>query len=315
MWLPFVKIFLAVFWGAVVVVFGFILLVDPYDGGRFGVNWRAGVLDENPRTASTSRGRDPSFNSVIIGNSHGQLLDPARLSTPGQRQFVQLTVPGTGPREQLTLLDWFARHHPRIGAIVLAADATWCTQDASLPLTNAFPFWLYTGNSFAYALDALRSSTLDRAWRRILLGVGMRQRSAPAGYWDYETGQAWTFNQPVPDGVSPASGMREPQRPFPAIDRLNAIFSGLTDVRYVVVFPPVFVTSLPAAGSAEAERMAECKGAFARIVADRGDLLDFFVDGERARDPRNFMDASHYRSGVAREVEEQIAAALARPRP
>jgi hypothetical protein len=109
--------------------------------------------------------------------------------------------------------------------------------------------------------------------------------------------------------------MREPQRPFPAIDRLKAMLSGLTDVRYVVVFPPVFVTSLPTAGSAEADRMAECKGAFARIVGDRGDLLDFFVDGEHARDPRNFMDASHYRSGVAREVEEQIAAALARPRP
>jgi hypothetical protein len=109
--------------------------------------------------------------------------------------------------------------------------------------------------------------------------------------------------------------MREPQRPFPAIERLKTILSGLKDVGYVVVFPPVFVTALPAAGSAEAEVMAECKGAFARIVAGRGDLLDFFVDGKRARDPHNFMDASHYRSRVAREVEAQVVAALARSRP
>ena len=38
-------------------------------------------------------------------------------------RFVQLTVPGTGPREQLAILDFFVRHHPRIGALVIVADA------------------------------------------------------------------------------------------------------------------------------------------------------------------------------------------------
>lgn len=101
--------------------FGFVLLIDPYDSGRFGRGWISGIVDENPSTASASRGRDPRFNSAVIGNSHGQLIDPARLSSDSGLKFVQLTVPGSGPREQLTLLRWFMDHHPHIGAIVLTA--------------------------------------------------------------------------------------------------------------------------------------------------------------------------------------------------
>ena len=315
MWLPFIKVYLATFCAGLVAFLGFILIVDPYDSGRFGVAWTSGVADEDPRTADVSRGRDPRFDSAVIGNSHGQLLDPARLSAASGMHFVQLTVPGTGPREQLTLLRWFARHHTSIAAIVLAADSSWCTQDPSLPISNEFPFWLYADGDAEYVVNVLRTAALDRGWRRILLGLGLRRPSDPAGYWDYESGHVWAFAPTVPDGISPASKMREPRGSFPAIERLRTVVSGLArDVRFAVVFPPVFVTELPKAGSAEAELMAECKGAFAQFAAGRGAFLDFAVDGERARDPRNFMDATHYRSGLAREMESRIAAKLAEPR-
>ena len=127
-----------------------------------------------------------------------------------------------------------------IAPVVLVVDDWWCTHDAALPTLYEFPFWLYTGNSFAYALDALRSSTLDRGWRRILLGVGMRQRSNPAGYWDYETGQAWTFNQPVPDGVSPASGMREP---LTAPDTGRSEAGGVRHAPTKESAPPVYIST------------------------------------------------------------------------
>ena len=71
---------------------------------------------------------------------------------------------------------------------------------------------------------------------------------------------------------------------------------------------------MPAAGSAEGDLTAECKGALARLVKERGAFIDFAVDGELVRDPINFMDASHYRAGVAREIEARIVGALGQVR-
>jgi hypothetical protein len=313
MWGRYVRAFLLTFCGGGVIAYAFILVMDPYDSGRFGPQWIAGAVDETPRTGDASRGRDARFNSAIIGNSHGQLIDPAHLHAATGLNFVQLTVPGTGPREQLTLLRWFVQHHDRIGAVVLAADQLWCTQDASLPVDNPFPFWLYSQSGVEYALNALRTAALDRGWRRLLLAVGLRKESNPVGYSDYERDRPWTFGDHAPrppEGFKPAAEIRTPQRRFPAIDRLKLLLSRLpADARFVVVFPPVYVTELPAAGSDTAELMAECKGAFLALVGSKA-LVDFAVDSAEIRDPTNFMDVTHYRSALARQLESAIVAAL-----
>lgn len=315
MWKHFVIAFLTTFGLGIVAVLGFIVLIDPYDSGRFGAGWISGVVDEDPRTAAVSRGRDPRFDSAVFGNSHGQLLDPLRLSSTSGQNFVQLTVPGTGPREQLTLLHWFVRHHARIGAIVLVTDSYWCTQDSSLPISNPFPFWLYSEANLEYAVNALRTAALNRGWRRLLLAVGLRQRSDPAGYLDYERGRVWAFTPTIPEGLEPEVAIREGERRFPAIERLWAqLGERAREVPIIVVFPPAFVTQLPKSGSAEGHLTAECKGALARLAQERGAFIDFAVDGELARDPMNFMDATHYRAGVAREIEARIVAALAQVR-
>jgi hypothetical protein len=313
MWRRFVKIFLMTFCLAVATAFTFILVVDPYDSGRFGPRWISGVVDPDPRTGDASRGRDARFNSAVIGNSHGQLIDPARLLSGTGLTFVQLTVPGTGPREQLTLLRWFVRHHDHIGAIVLAADSLWCTQNQTLPIFNPFPFWLYSDNNAEYAVNSLRTAALDRGWRRLLLALGLRKESDPTGYSDYERQRKWAFAPYVPDGLTVASGVRSPLRPFPAVDDLKLVLSQLpADARLVVVFQPVFVTELPAVGSDVAEGIAECKGAFLPLVDGRGAFIDLAVDSPETRDATNFMDATHYRAALARQVEGAIIAALRR---
>jgi len=43
-----------------------------------------------------------------------------------------------------------------------------------------------------------------------------------------------------------------------------------------------------------------------------GTYLDFRLDDDIARDPNNFMDATHYRSNVARFLEGRIAEGLRR---
>ena len=48
-----------------------VILVDPYDSGRFGAFGIVGVGDRNPWTANVSRARDGQFDSAILGNSIG----------------------------------------------------------------------------------------------------------------------------------------------------------------------------------------------------------------------------------------------------
>src|SRR3954454_5888760 len=111
--------------------------VDPFDTGRPGLFSKEGVRPQGPRTAAASRGRDPAFDAAIFGNSRIQLLSPERLNALTGLSFVQLSVPGTGPKEQLVLVDWYVRHHPQARALVIGADKTWCAADPALP--NEYP--------------------------------------------------------------------------------------------------------------------------------------------------------------------------------
>jgi len=312
-WRRWLAIFGSVLVGAGVVGYLFLLVVDPFDTGRFPSLGLSGIVDESPRTANASRGRDPRFDSAIIGSSTGQPLDPARLSQATGLSFVQLTTPGTGPREQLVLLDYFVSHHRHVGALVLVVDPTWCTQDRSLPMTNPFPFWLY-GDRIEYLRNLMSERAMRFAFRRIGIALGVRRPTDPVGYSDYERGKTWNFHpdmKALPTRVS----FQEPvlDLPFPALERLAGYLDGLRpSTPFVVVLPPMFVTALPHPGTFEAAQFAACKVALGRLVARRSGahLLDFQVDDDLARDPRNFMDVEHYRGDIARKVEASIAVAV-----
>jgi len=60
-WLHFVQVFVITLGTALAVIYLLILILDPYDSGRITHNIVFGVVDENPRTASASRGRDPTL--------------------------------------------------------------------------------------------------------------------------------------------------------------------------------------------------------------------------------------------------------------
>jgi hypothetical protein len=313
-WRHFSRLFLSMFFGVLAAIFISLLLIDPFDSGRSPFSIVAGVFDGDPRIAGASLGRDPRFNSAVLGNSHGQALNPTRLSLATGLSFVQLTVPGTGPREQLTLLRWFVDHHAKVGGIVLVVDEWWCGQDPNLPLQLAFPFWLY-GGFLDYLPHLLSPRALDRAGRRLGLALGFYARSDPTGFMDYEADRTWAFSP----GTSEPPSAQSPSTlvgplAFPAIERLAAAVADLPPtVPVVIVIPPVFYTSLPLNGSSAAVRFTQCQAALTRSAGQRphGELLDFRVESDLTRDPRNFMDATHYRSEIAHMMEKRIAATLA----
>jgi hypothetical protein len=293
------------------LVFAFVIAVDPYDSGRFGFLGIEGVSDLNPRTANASRARDPQFDSAIIGDSTAQLLKPSELSALTGARFVQLTVPGAGPREQLAVLDFFARHHARIGAVVIAVDGAWCTRDAALPPPHPFPFWLYGESKLGYAARLFSSRSLGRAWRRALIGLGLRERSRADGYWDYEATGSRDFQPAIAphlEPVLPFTGVASDV--FPAIARLKEAIGKLpADVRVVLFAPPLFYTHIARAGGAAAADDNACKTALKGTVDGRARaaFIDYRVDSALTRDPANFTDYVHTSAKAARQMEREIA--------
>src|SRR3984957_560175 len=174
-WRGYVARLVAVFLAVLAVAFVFIVVVDPYDSGRFPSIGLVGISDETQRTANVSLGRSSGFNAAIFSNSHGQLLDPARLTQQTGLSFVQLAIPGADAPEQLAMLHWFIRHHATIGALVLATDTRWCVPDPHP--WNWFPFWLYGDSDFQYAINLL--STRAGAPRFRAIGKASNSASPP----------------------------------------------------------------------------------------------------------------------------------------
>jgi hypothetical protein len=306
-----VRVFLGILLVASGTVYALLLLTDPYDSGRFPNLGLSGILDDNPRTADASRGRDPNFNAAILGNSTGQLVDPQRLSAATGLSFVQLTVPGSGPPEQLAVLHWFLVHHPHVGALVVVADDTWCTSDAELPLTHPFPFWLY-GSDLDYLGNAFSPHSFSLALRRLEVAWHLRAPSRPDGYSDYEAGKTVTF-VPEPMARQDIRSSSDSKLAFPGIERLGAAIADLSPaLPLVLVMPPIFSAVMPPPGSDAAVALAQCKAALGGLVAQRPNsgFIDFQIDDAMTRDPNNFLDGFHYRGTVARKLEAAIAATI-----
>jgi hypothetical protein len=294
-------------------------VLDPYDTGRSPLVQTPGVRPQGPRTAGASRGRDLSFNAAVFGNSRIQLLSPERLNALTGLSFVQLSVPGTGPKEQLSLIQWFMRHHPDARALVIGADKNWCTADLAMRSEHPFPYWLYSPDLLEYVLGLVRSDVLQEIPRRLSYVFAKRPaRARPDGYWDYELNYAalgldrdpaWTRL----DLASP-NVLENTTRRFPAAERLRELASSLSPrVKLAVVFPPIYARLLPKSGTIAEAAEAACKGALAEAVARHPNVvvIDWRRDRPLVNDPGQFFDGTHYRRPVAEALEQELAASLA----
>jgi len=290
----------------------FLIAVDPYDTGKFGFLGINGVDDRNTTTATASRARDASFDSAIIGNSTALMINPNPLSQATGFRFVQLAVMGGSPREELAVLDFFQRHHPRPGAFVFVTDPSWCVHvpDAQ---PRPFPYWLYDTSWLPYARRLWSSAAIEHAVQRVGIGLGFRKRSDPTG----------TFNA---DDVWPAGQFFDRARPadpppvdtvsrnvFPEVAKLEDVVRKLPpDVPVVILVPPTLASTVPQPGSAQAIELQACNAALGKIVAGRAhsNFINYRLDNALTRDRANFADYIHYRPLIAAKISDGIAASL-----
>jgi hypothetical protein len=289
------------------------ILVDPYDSGQFGLFGIAGVDDKIEALADVSRARDPQFDVAIFGNSTGQLLNPANLSAATGKHFVQLVAPGADPRGHVAIIDFFIRHHRKIGALVVVIDSSWCVHEMPPLQKNAFPFWLYSDSKVDYVSNMFTWRSVGHLFRRIAIGLGARRRMNPDGFWSYE--EVWPPGEkhPVaaPQEWPPFTAKVSNVFPFQVL--LEAAVRKLpADVPVVLLMPPTFYTLVPKPGSQAAAEHEACRTAFSSITAGRAhsNILDYSIDNALTRDPANFADLIHYRAKVARKLEDGIAASM-----
>ncbi len=295
------------------LILAFLIAIDPYDTGKFGLVDIDGVDDQNTVTAIPSRARDPQFDSAIVGNSTVQRLDPAELSQATGLRFVQLYKIGATPREELTILDLFMRKHPHPRALIIGADPYWCTHSREEPAQD-LPYWLYDRSFFEYAVRLISWRSIEHAFQRISIGLGWHQRAIVDGFFNYEEiwppGAFHAGNSPK-DPVPAATAAERDV--FPAIAMLDAAIRKIaSDVPVILFVPPTFYTTLPQPGNVAAIEREACNAALERTLAGRprSRFINYRVDNALTRNPADFADFIHYRGAIAEKISQGIIASL-----
>lgn len=291
-------------------------VIDPYGTGRARLIDPPGVRAQGTRTEHANRALDPAFDAVILGNSRMQALSPERLTTLTGARFASLTVPGTRPREQLTLLDWFLRHRETPpAAVLIGTDIFWCRGgDEALATVNPFPFWLYDENIFVYLRGLVRFNVLQEGVRRIEYALERRDRARPDGYWDYDPiyeSQGYDredkralLMEYKPEDLVNESGV------FPAIEELGARLVSLpTETVVGLVIPPAFITGQPRADTPEGRTELACREALETLARSRPRTFVIGWSGAlpETTNPDDYFDHVHYKRALARVLEDQLA--------
>ena len=293
-----------------------VILIDPYDTGYFPSLIGPGLVDDNDMSNPVGRGRDPHYDAGIFGNSHGLLIDPARLSPATGSRFVQLTTLGAGPREEMALIRYFLRRHADAGGLVLIADQTWCTHDPALPNPWAlagydFPYWLFGNSRWRYLAHMLSIRPWGLIRRRVLFAEGRVAPLDPAGVAEYP--KSWNLALAVDTPSEPDFPLNGAQisTQWPAIDRLEALMARLPRaVEIVVVMAPIYAGLLHGPDTRQGAELAACKVRLAGALARRGAFLDFLVDSPLSRERANFIDLHHMTPNVARAIEPRVVDAV-----
>jgi hypothetical protein len=304
--------------GLFLVLLGGLYLIDPYDTGRSPLSGESNLRGQKEVNATASVGRNQKFEAAVVGNSTIALIMPSQLTTLTGISFAQLSVPGAQVPEQLTVIDWFMKHHyDTAKALVISINRdTWCTNDPKQADTNPFPFWRFTGSSLEYVVGLLSVSSLEQAGRRLGL-QSAKAEPAMDGYWDYEPFYAKLLaDPPRRHEILAKQGNDQhgdPNGSFPAVRVLEQKLATLRgDLPVVLVFPPVFAARQPQLGTPRYKWEQACRAGFTNLASRRPNtaVVDWWIDRPEMKNSDLFIDQIHYRHPIARAIEGDIAAAL-----
>lgn len=326
--------FLATFCAASILVgavlLAFVVIVDPYDTGRFTPLRVYGMPKNSTSLVTASLARDPAIDGAIVGNSTIQLLNPRRLQSLTGEKLAQLSIPGVGPVEEYYILNWFHRWHSSPKAIIVGLDyGSWCKPDFKFSranILNPFPFWLY-GSDAEYLSKVLSFRSIGDSVARIRMWMGAVAPVDPMRVDDYERTRIYDIGVVrarltrivEEDQRLDASSMKKEGGlpPGAALDTLRAALARFSPTTHkVLVFTPVYARTLSTQGT-WVQNIATCKAKANSLAATLPNttVIDFLQKAPLTENDANFWDGIHYREPVAEAIEHAIALALAGHNP
>src|SRR5271154_5411767 len=129
-------------------IYGFVVLVDPFDTLPLSPPADRVPVATNARFAFPSLARSDRFDSAIFGSSTSRLLRPVVLNAEFGAQFANLSMNAATAYEQSRLMAVFRTAHPAARVVLVGLDISYCMPgEAEVKFTpRAFPAWMYDGS-------------------------------------------------------------------------------------------------------------------------------------------------------------------------
>jgi hypothetical protein len=304
------------------LVFAFVLVLDPYQNVPFSPPLARAPVSSNQRFAYPALARDPTFDSAIIGTSTSRLLDPERLNALLNARFVSLAMNSATAYEQLRIHEVFARHHPNSAYLIVGVDETWCNRASTIEnyTFREFPEWMMDENRWNDLLYLFNDKALENAVRMYQLLNGSREpKYRNDGYRDYtrefrERDRGGLMNRLYGSGsreyvraeVHPSSAHADWS--YPLLSDLMTLVMRAPNARVVLLLPPLHARYI----AGIAENMSECKARLVSMFGSFGNvvILDYMYASALTENDANYWDPIHTTRDVARVLETDLGRVL-----
>ncbi len=330
-WRRFAELFIGTFAIGLLLVFAFVLLVDPYDDVPFSLPLKRHLIDANQRFMYPQVVRSGLFDSLVIGTSTSKLLDPVILDEEFGARFANLSMDAATAWEQKTIANYFIDHAGRPKVIIVGVDNQWCLGNADTQRITArgFPYFLYDEDKWNDFFFLFNSRTVEMAGKLVGVHLGLySERSRFDGYYvfvppenayDLEKARRGIWgDRPriLPDPNKKPFEMSEEQRGslvYPALGWLDDLLLRTGDALKVIGFMPAHVADQPDPATPAGARAAECKARIVQIARQRGaKVIDWRYSSSLTREDSNYWDQIHYRVPVANSLAHAIGPAISR---
>ncbi len=310
---------------ATAVIYGFVVLVDPFDTLPLSPPAQRWPVATDARFSFPALARSARFDSALFGTSTSRLLRPAVLDPAFSAHFANLAMNDATVFEQISLMDVFHRAHPDPRVIMVGLDVRWCaTGDTYQKLTpRPFPQWMYRPDRWVGYLHMLNLYTVQEAGQQfgILIGI-KRPVYGRDGYTSfvppddtYDPARAAEHLRDATPDIPPGARTGAPATwRYPALETLRDTLEQLpAGTRKILFFVPYNHRLLSPAGTEGAEVWNECKrrvAALAETIPGTA-VVDFMRPSPITDTDTNYWDPLHYRTGVADRLVHDMAVILA----
>lgn len=315
-WRRFLRALLLTAVAGVGVLYGFVVLVDPWNILPLSPPLPRVPISTNARFSFPALARSDRFDAVVLGTSTARLLAPEQLDPLFGARFANLAMNSATAYEQARMLEVFVRAHPAPRAVVIGLDAEWCGPTLVRYTPRPFPEWMYAATTWRGYREMLNGYAIQEAANQFAVMVGLKaRRYGLDGFtsfvpdnaaYDRARVDAAFARWPATDASAAVPGVRHA---FPAHALLrDALRSVPPGTRTVVFFAPYHVSQQGEPGSGTAAWWEACKQGVAAIAAETGaEALDFMRPSAITLERDNYWDPLHYRIGIAQYLAEALA--------